>query len=785
MGSSPAPEIKVKITGEDTGVSAAIKELGAQLQQLKRTQDETGTSARRMGEAEAGAGRSMREAREGAKLLSEETGVHLNRGLTGIIARSSTLGPLLNAAFPVAAAIGFGEVIVGAAEKFSSLIADTFIFTDAMKEAYKAQVSINTEIAKRAEHVEQLDKAYQLIGLKGTDREVVELRQKGEEIDKVQKKISDFENKRGAARLGVLGTGGSAVTFTDDDQAQLGNEQSKLKELQKEQFGLEKQTMTDAAEKQAEISKLRLGQIEAGFANELSLYKAQHSKVDQDNEASYVKGLESLAQYFDRRKQLAAEASQKEIDALTAERHRVLSAPTRAGQEGEPERIANQTKAAALANQIAIAKVNAAKTTEQLTNEQEKKQDELDKKVIEFQGQIARAQGLRFDEASERIAAEAKEMADKLREAGIAPDQIDAMVAKFKAAATQQAQFAGAKASGQGAIAALTDDEEDIRLKNLAIVADVKIAELERARIPALQALAAQLKASAVGPEQIREADDFARSVDRIAEAAKKSAVSVTAFKDQATQAIKGDLTTFLGSTITQARNVGQAFAQLGNQVVASIQRIVAQLLIQIVTQKLVKAITHEDSGAAGVATAAAKGTAQAAPLIVAAGAMTASGATIAAAGIGLGISATALQIAADTLIIANATGGGLMGHAEGGLITGPGTGTSDSIPARLSTGEFVVRAAAVRAVGLDTLAMINRGLRVPSISGMSIPRFAEGGLVTHGSGSNGVDLSIGLDLAEGLILKHLSSKKAEKIILSHVGNNPKAVSKALSRGQS
>src|ERR1700733_15014755 len=128
MGSSPAPEIKVKITGEDTGVSAAIRELGAQLQQLKRTQDETGPSARRMGESEAGAGRSMREAREGARLLSEETGVHLSRGLVGVISKSSVLGPLLTAAFPVAAAIGFGEVIASATEKLTQLIANTFIY---------------------------------------------------------------------------------------------------------------------------------------------------------------------------------------------------------------------------------------------------------------------------------------------------------------------------------------------------------------------------------------------------------------------------------------------------------------------------------------------------------------------------------------------------------------------------------------------------------------------------------------------------------------------------------
>lgn len=45
---------------------------------------------------------------------------------------------------------------------------------------------------------------------------------------------------------------------------------------------------------------------------------------------------------------------------------------------------------------------------------------------------------------------------------------------------------------------------------------------------------------------------------------------------------------------------------------------------------------------------------------------------------------------------------------ASGGYITGPGTGTSDSIPAMVSNGEYVIRAAAVKAIGVDTLHRIN-----------------------------------------------------------------------------
>ncbi|WFU69435.1 hypothetical protein [Bradyrhizobium sp. CB2312] len=78
---------------------------------------------------------------------------------------------------------------------------------------------------------------------------------------------------------------------------------------------------------------------------------------------------------------------------------------------------------------------------------------------------------------------------------------------------------------------------------------------------------------------------------------------------------------------------------------------------------------------------------------------------------------------------------------ADGGYISGPGTGTSDSIPARLSNGEFVVRASAVakhRAV-------------LEAINADRIPRFADGGLVGAGSpaaplvsGQSGASVTMG-----------------------------------------
>lgn len=58
----------------------------------------------------------------------------------------------------------------------------------------------------------------------------------------------------------------------------------------------------------------------------------------------------------------------------------------------------------------------------------------------------------------------------------------------------------------------------------------------------------------------------------------------------------------------------------------------------------------------------------------------------------------------------------GKFGFATGGYVAGPGTGTSDSIPAMLSNGEYVITSQAVNRIGRDNLDAINAG-RVPDLS--------------------------------------------------------------------
>lgn len=101
---------------------------------------------------------------------------------------------------------------------------------------------------------------------------------------------------------------------------------------------------------------------------------------------------------------------------------------------------------------------------------------------------------------------------------------------------------------------------------------------------------------------------------------------------------------------------------------------------------------------------------------------------------------------------------------ATGGKVTGPGTGTSDSILARLSNGEYVLRAAAVRQYGTALLDRMN---------GLHMPAFADGGVVETVAGmapqfpnlgrmvleSGGQEVSVFVEQAQAPNMRRLATK--------------------------
>lgn len=105
--------------------------------------------------------------------------------------------------------------------------------------------------------------------------------------------------------------------------------------------------------------------------------------------------------------------------------------------------------------------------------------------------------------------------------------------------------------------------------------------------------------------------------------------------------------------------------------------------------------------------------------------------------------------------------------YASGGYVRGPGTGTSDSISARLSNGEYVIRAAAVRALGKGYLDALNQGRRPQ--------QFASGGYVGRSSGQAA---GIGIMELGPKSLQRLSREVTNNIMLDDV-----AIARAARRG--
>lgn len=101
---------------------------------------------------------------------------------------------------------------------------------------------------------------------------------------------------------------------------------------------------------------------------------------------------------------------------------------------------------------------------------------------------------------------------------------------------------------------------------------------------------------------------------------------------------------------------------------------------------------------------------------------------------------------------------GGVVKAAGGGSIVGAGSGTSDSIPAMLSNGEYVLTAAAVNRLGIPFLDKLNAG---------DFPGYSEGGLVltgayTGGGNSSGDDSEGGLLGKVFNIVMNISTMDAE-----------------------
>lgn len=460
----------------------------------------------------------------------------------------------------------------------------------------------------------------------------------------------------------------------------------------------------------------------------LALTQSNIKDQAQANEIANAQGLLRLSDYFDKRVEIVRAGTAAEVRALEVQLAVLKAEPIIPDGEGAGRAAAARAKRereiADLLDQILLKRKEGAREERAIDAERITAAKELATAIEDAESRIQAARGETATATQRSIQKEAEAFNKLLTQQGVGFTERAIRVRILFDTLSTNAAFESLQKDAQRALDTLARERQ--RINTLADTGSIsqreaqrQILALEQARRPVLAGIANQVRAAsaALGPEQQDEAAKFADEIVNIGVAVNRvqllSKNAGGAIRDSFESSLS-DVFGRLGSDIT---TLGDAFRALAQSVVQSIQRIVGELLAAQIVQ-----------------------------------------------GIG------------------SLLGGGgkinniVKGFSGGGFVTGPGTGTSDSIPARLSAGEYVVRAAAVRRVGISALEALN-GLRTPTarsrVSG--VQAFADGGLVTASAGARG-EMTATIGLEEGLFVKGLTSRAGESAQLDTIRKNARTI---------
>lgn len=873
-----APEIKVKLTAEDTGVAAAIKELGNQLKGLRKDQDDTATSASGLAAAFKGIVAVLaveKFAAFGRDVLASATSIARASQITG--ASTQTLGVFRKTADDLG--VSSEAVDKGFIKLSRSLLAFQQGSQQAAKNfqqlglTQKDFVGLNTDqkiqlvtnrLGSMADSTTKAALAQQLLGKGGAELIPVLNELAGEGFEKARASAERFGllldsdtaaslllAKKGLSDLADVGKGiatqftaGLAPAITDVANAlvkattqdgvggfkslgevagqsmrniligivavvagivEIGSKTSALvqnlgratadaltkgpkaawqafqqneladanridAEIQSREAALLSELngntrQQDEAEEKARAARraknvpevvaatpasdaaarAQLALDEKQVQDELAIHRAYAAQTAEVDKQMYDQGEISLAEYYDRRKTAILADVAEEVAILQqgvvraqqeATKAKAEAAKQPAGSKEQDRQHAAEIQALTTIEELQtkITELRVAGTTKiaTLDDETAAKRRSSQQETLEFEKELAQLQGKRQQVAKAEIDAEAAKRTRQVQQAGGDPGLL-AEIEQWKKLKLAVADFEEAKEKTKQDTQSFDIQKQGIEIKAKAgeispLEAERQINELIKERLPLLQAdAAAELGAAknTGNQENIANAQQTVQQMQNIG-------VESNRLGEEIGHSLSSDFSTFFETVGRGSQTVAQSFQKLASSVIQSIE----QILIKLLLLKIANAAAGAASGGGG------------------------------------------------GFLTSLLAGFGGQGKAEGGLIKGPGTSKSDSIPARLSDGEFVVKADAVSAFGAHNLEAINRGLKVPAFANLQLPKFSEGGLVGGGAAGAPGQVHLGIGLDEGLILKHLSTKAAGNIIIQHLANNPKAAGKALSRSQ-
>ncbi len=471
---------------------------------------------------------------------------------------------------------------------------------------------------------------------------------------------------------------------------------------------------------------------------EIAALKQQAQQRLAAERMALKEGTKSVQESYAARRQIVEEAFRQEL-ALLQQKLDL------ARQEKDAGKYASET--ARLEAEISSRRIEHENQLADLAAEERQATREAGEAVLDVERDILEAQGRRHEAALAEIDQLAQEYDRKLAARGDLGDvERQAAVEKYRDLLTLKAEFEELSKQSDRKMADVESGIENIQRKvEQGLITEAEshqaILDLTHARIPALRQLAETLAriAAVVGdPELAERAKELRDAIDGIAST---SAAENVDRLTEATRNLGTDIKTAGLDALTDAlagigeetENARQTFLAFAKDFLSAAKRIIAQWL----ALKMLGAfgMTFSEGGAAA-------------------------------------------------------------GKASGGYISGPGTSTSDSIPAWLSAGEYVVRARQVeRPGGLKFLRGYNAGQydpllimqRFPAFSpggrvSLISPRaFASGGLVTVDAGDRSAAASNGkmeVYLSDGLAARILESPAGERWFIKTAARNRRALNK-------
>ena len=476
-----------------------------------------------------------------------------------------------------------------------------------------------------------------------------------------------------------------------------------------------------AQERAIKLSKDLSATAQGQATNELAIQTAKIKAQQEADKELFDSQIVDLRAYYNLRRASIEAMNEAELVALRKKRSAIAGEKLDPNDPGAAMKKAQEL--AAIDAQVQAKKIDQQTARNALTDEERIKLEDLGKKRLELETQVMEAQGLTYAAALARIDAQEAE----LKKSGIDPSTVDELVASQK----QTALFKETQTQGGNKLDQLGQVKQGLDTKEAGgqMFPTQAVQAYQGAintLLPTLRAYADAMRSAAVSPEEIKAADEYKLKLDALAVSADQDALEMGKFKQGLEQSLNADLVNFFTTGIESSANFGDAMKGLASSVVDSLKKMAAQMLANIAIQQMMEAVSM------------------------------------------MGFSG----------------GGYVAKYAEGGQVMGPGTGTSDSIPAMLSHGEFVVRSAAVSQPGvLSMLAALNGG----GLRGSAGPRFATGGLVSaQDAMGQGVTLDASFGLDEGVVMRQMKaytkSPDGQRDIIKGLSMNQKKASQAIGR---